>query len=101
MPEATSETVRGLYQHYKGSYYAVFGSARHSEDNCAIVLYQSLYGDFGYWVRPQVMFSENVDAKGEIVARFTRVADLPPEWHCYDARMPSEITEWLQSGGWC
>ena len=37
----------GLYRHYKGPQYRVFGSARHSETEEWMVVYQALYGDFG------------------------------------------------------
>lgn len=42
----------GIYRHYKGPQYRVFGAARHSESEEWVVVYQSLYGDYGLWVRP-------------------------------------------------
>ena len=51
----------GLYRHYKGNEYRVIGTARHSETEELLVVYQPLYGDRGLWVRPLAMFMESVD----------------------------------------
>lgn len=66
----------GLYRHYKGEDYYVFQVAHHSETRESFVVYQCLYGDFSWWVRPLSMFVETVDVKGEIVPRFSFVRDL-------------------------
>ena len=42
----------GLYQHYKGQHYQVLGMARHSETEEWLVVYQALYGERGFWLRP-------------------------------------------------
>ena len=60
----------GLYRHYKGREYRVFGLARHSETEEEMVVYQALYGDFGLWVRPLAMFLETVEVDGETLPRF-------------------------------
>ncbi len=60
----------GLYRHYKGQQYRVFGTARHSETEEELVVYQALYGDYGLWVRPLSMFCETVLVDGEQIARF-------------------------------
>jgi hypothetical protein len=66
----------GIYQHYKGNYYLVLGTAVHTENLEELVVYQSLYGDFKTWVRPITMFlDENVEYNGSAHARFKRVAD--------------------------
>ncbi|MBD1553223.1 DUF1653 domain-containing protein [Pseudomonas typographi] len=67
----------GLYRHYKGPQYRVFGAARHSETEDWVVVYQALYGDFGLWVRPLSMFLESVDVDGEQVPRFALVQAQP------------------------
>ena len=36
----------GVYRHYKGPEYRVFGVARHSETEEWVVFYQALYGEF-------------------------------------------------------
>jgi len=62
--------VPGLYRHYKGQHYRVLGTARHSETEEALVVYQALYGDFGLWVRPAAMFAGTVERDGQTVPRF-------------------------------
>ena len=61
----------GVYRHYKGGLYLVTAVARHTETLEPIVFYQSLYGDFGYWARPLIMFEGKQEYQGEIVDRFT------------------------------
>jgi hypothetical protein len=59
-----SEPRPGRYRHYKGPQYRVLGLARHSETEEVLVVYQTLYGDFGWWVRPAAMFMETVEIPG-------------------------------------
>jgi len=63
----------GLYRHYKGPEYRVIGVARHSETEEEMVVYQALYGEFGFWVRPLSLFCETVDVDGEQVPRFALI----------------------------
>jgi hypothetical protein len=64
-------TIRpGRYRHYKGNFYEVLGTARHSETEEQMVVYRCLYGDYSLWVRPLGMFLENVLADGQEVPRF-------------------------------
>ena len=69
----------GLYQHHKGGWYAVTGTARCSETLQPMVIYRALYGDGGTWVRPANMFGEAVVVGGTVKLRFTphREADVP------------------------
>jgi hypothetical protein len=67
----------GLYRHYKGPQYRVFGTARHSETEEWLVVYQALYGDFGLWVRPLEMFRGTVELDGETVPRFALIEAEP------------------------
>lgn len=67
----------GLYRHYKGPQYRVFGTARHSESEEWLVVYQALYGDFGLWVRPLEMFCGTVELDGEAVPRFALIEAEP------------------------
>lgn len=65
----------GKYRHYKGKFYEVLGTVRHSETLEELVLYKALYDspEFGkdqFWVRPLKMFSENVIVDGKEVPRF-------------------------------
>lgn len=50
----------GTYRHYKGSLYQVFGMARHSETEEWMVVYQALYAEQGFWVRPLTVWMEPV-----------------------------------------
>tara|TARA_Y100000310_G_C20520118_1_gene733220 strand:+ start:802 stop:1023 length:222 start_codon:yes stop_codon:yes gene_type:complete len=65
----------GKYQHYKGKFYQVLGSSRHSETLEELVVYRALYdssefGNQALWVRPKKMFLEEVRINGEMVPRF-------------------------------
>lgn len=61
----------GLYRHYKGGMYLVRSIARHTENGDKLVIYQSMYGDYGMWARPQSMFEGKVEYEGKTVDRFT------------------------------
>ncbi|MCB5161457.1 DUF1653 domain-containing protein [Marinomonas algarum] len=60
----------GVYQHYKGAQYWVERVVTHSETEEALVIYQALYGEFGWWARPLSMFRESVVVNGVTVPRF-------------------------------
>ena len=61
----------GRYRHFKGGEYRVLYTARHSETEEELVVYQALYGEGGCWVRPAAMWSEEVERDGKRVRRFT------------------------------
>lgn len=65
---------KGIYRHYKGKFYEVFGTAHHSETLEELVIYRALYktrfGRNSLWVRPKKMFSEKVILEGIRVPRF-------------------------------
>lgn len=67
------EPENGRYRHFKGAEYEVVGIARHSETMEEFVVYRSLYGEQGLWVRPRAMFLENVVVDGVSRPRFTRI----------------------------
>jgi hypothetical protein len=68
----------GMYRHYKGKFYNVLGTGQHSETLEDMVLYQKLYDDYGFWVRPKSMFCEIVTVGNESVPRFTLVSETHP-----------------------
>lgn len=65
----------GRYRHFKGKEYEVLGVARHSETEEELVVYRSLYGDFGLWVRPVSMWNETVERDGKTFRRFTYIGE--------------------------
>lgn len=69
----------GLYRHYKGNEYYLFQVARHSETRETLAVYQCLYGDYSWWVRPLSMFTETVELAGEIIPRFAFVNEISAE----------------------
>ena len=68
------ELKLGRYQHYKGEFYEVIGTARHSETLEELVVYKALYdsefGNNALWARPKKMFLETVNIDGKDVPRF-------------------------------
>lgn len=64
------EIPAGRYRHYKGKDYEVLFVATHSETGERVVVYRTLYGDRGYWVRPLAMFTETVVVDGVERPRF-------------------------------
>ena len=69
---------RGVYRHFKGRYYLVLGEAVHSETNETMVVYQPLYGESRWFVRPRAMFLETVERDGARIARFEYAGDTLP-----------------------
>ncbi len=68
----------GRYQHYKGKFYEVIGTARHSETLEELVVYRALYDseEFGknaMWARPKKIFLEKVKVDGKEVPRFRHI----------------------------
>ena len=65
----------GLYRHFKGKEYRVLFTARHSETEERMVVYQALYGEKGYWVRPAAMWTERVEREGYSGPRFQYIGE--------------------------
>lgn len=69
------EIKLGKYRHYKGNLYTVIGIAKHSETLEEMVVYRAEYGEHGLWVRPLVMFAEDVEIDGKTVPRFAYLGE--------------------------
>lgn len=50
-----------IYRHFKGNTYKALCVAMHTETQEKMVVYQALYGDYKYFVRPYEMFVSKVD----------------------------------------
>ena len=73
----TEKTVcQGIYRHYKGNLYQVLHTAQHSETEELLVVYRCLYGEYGMWARPLVMFTETVEVDGKEIPRFELIKAL-------------------------
>lgn len=65
----------GIYKHFKGNEYKVLYIAKHSETMEEMVVYQALYGERSYWVRPLHMFTERVEKENYKGPRFVWVRE--------------------------
>jgi len=72
-----SKLKLGEYEHYKGKRYKAIGIAKHSETLEELVVYQKLYDDRGFWVRPLKIFLEkvNVNVNGKKIPRFKLIKE--------------------------
>ena len=62
------------FQHFKGGKYRFVRTAFDSETHERMVVYQALYGEQNYWVRPEKMFFEKVTRDGKTFSRFTEIS---------------------------
>lgn len=65
--------VGSMYRHFKGNKYLILHIAKHSETLEDMVVYEPQYGDKGVWVRPLIMFTEEVLYEGKMVNRFEEI----------------------------
>ena len=65
----------GVYRHFKGNLYRLITVARHSETLEEMVVYQALYGEGGFWVRPAAMWDEIVEKEDYTGPRFVWVGE--------------------------
>lgn len=65
--------VGGRYRHFKGNEYIVLHLAKDSETLAELVVYRDCQDEGKVWVRPLVMFLEQVTRDGVIINRFDEV----------------------------
>lgn len=51
----------GIYQHFKGNYYNVICTCKHTETDETLVVYQAMYKPYTIYCRPLKMFVEDVE----------------------------------------
>jgi hypothetical protein len=61
------------FRHFKGGLYRFERTAFDSETQERMVVYQALYGEQAFWVRPERMFFEKVTRDGKTFNRFLEV----------------------------
>lgn len=61
------------FRHFKGGLYRFVNTAFDSETQERMVVYQAMYGDEAYWVRPERMFFEKITRDGKTFNRFTEI----------------------------
>lgn len=64
------QVLPGRYRHYKGGFYTVLTTARHSETEEWLVVYRS-ESQQTMWVRPLSMWTETVNGQ----PRFEKISD--------------------------
>ena len=67
--------IKGKYRHFKGGEYEVLYIAKHSETGEEMVVYRALYGEGKVWVRPAVMWQDEVVRDGNTYKRFTYIGE--------------------------
>ena len=63
------------FLHFKGGLYKMITIAKDSETLERMVVYQALYGEKGFWVRPEKMFFEKVMRDGVEIPRFKEITE--------------------------
>ena len=108
--EAQQSIPLGRYRHFKGKDYEVIAIARHSETEEPMVVYRTLYGDGGVWVRPADMWNETVERDGKTYKRFYRLDRIErvekyerlfdAASACLDAEKLRQLDAYYTSGEW-
>ena len=70
-----NELKPGIYRHFKGNLYRLHCVAKHSETLEPMVVYQALYGEKEFWVRPAAMWMEQVEKENYSGPRFIWVGE--------------------------
>ena len=74
LPQPLEQAERTRYfRHFKGGLYRYVCTAYDSETQERKVVYQALYGERQFWVRPEKMFFESVTRDGRTFPRFEEI----------------------------
>ena len=67
----------GIYEHYKGNKYRVFGVGKHSETLEEFVIYEALYDNLEskLWARPVDLFTDEVECQGQKVPHLKFISE--------------------------
>ena len=63
------------FRHFKGGKYRLVAIGQDSETLAQVVIYQALYGDRKFWVRPAEMFFGTVIRDGKAIKRFEEITE--------------------------
>lgn len=63
------------FRHFKGGKYKLVAIGQDSETLAQVVIYQALYGEHQFWVRPKDMFFGTVIRDGKEVKRFEEITE--------------------------
>lgn len=86
-----SEIPTGVYRHFKGNFYYVVGTAKHSETEALHVIYYPIQQQTSdqsnstkdskstLWIRPLAMFTEQIQHNGAAQPRFQQIEGFPQE----------------------
>ena len=73
------ENIKGIetryFRHFKGGKYKLVAIGQDSETLMPVVIYQALYGDHQFWVRPKEMFFGTVIRDGKEIKRFEEITE--------------------------
>ncbi|MBO7067392.1 MAG: DUF1653 domain-containing protein [Bacteroidaceae bacterium] len=73
LPDAEQNGMTRYFRHFKGGKYRFIRTAFDSETLERMVIYQAMYGEEKYWVRPEKMFFEVIEREGKRFNRFTEI----------------------------
>ncbi len=63
------------FRHFKGGKYKLVAIGQDSETLAQVVIYQALYGEHQFWVRPKDLFFGTVIRDGKEVKRFEEITE--------------------------
>lgn len=94
--------VSGVYRHYKGGTYLVFGESTSTVDKSKVIFYKDIFEtDLNMWHRPSEEFFGMVEVEDEMIPRFQKLTDMELEELVNMMQHPCQCGEECQCGGTC